>query len=171
MQLTCYFSRYPPDEGLCPPAKPFPVWHQPKIKGTGSRLCTWSLIKLIFSNLLLILLVNNPTHKYLSNPRVYFIVEMYFQSNKVRWWNTKIAEKISGLYQHYRRWIYCNPKVLFHGWLIYSYLQIFKLIKSKWLPGEYVDWYRYRRNSMSWHKSNILINEHALNREPVPLKW
>ena len=24
---------------------------------------------------------------------------------------------------------------LFHGWLIYSYSQIFKLIKSKWLPG------------------------------------
>ena len=24
---------------------------------------------------------------------------------------------------------------LFHGWLIYSYSQIFKSIKSKWLPG------------------------------------
>ena len=29
-----------------------------------------------------------------------------------------------------------DPKVLFHGWLIYSYLQIFKLIKCKWLPGD-----------------------------------
>ena len=34
-----------------------------------------------------------------------------------------------------------DPKVLFHGWLIYSYLQIFKLIKCKWLPGECADWF------------------------------
>ena len=29
-----------------------------------------------------------------------------------------------------------DPKVLFHGRLIYSYLQIFKLIKCKGLPAK-----------------------------------
>ena len=72
-----------------------------------------------------------------------------------------------------------DPKVLFYGWLIYSYLQIFKLIKCKWLPGECADWFfgnnmtwsycLHRRYSMSQQKNSILINEHALNREPVPL--
>ena len=57
-----------------------------------------------------------------------------------------------------------DPKVLFHGWLIYSYLQMFKLIKCKWLPGECADW--FLDNIM---KDSILTNEHALNREPVPL--
>ena len=38
-----------------------------------------SLIKLLFSNLSLILSVNNPTHIYLSNLRVYFKVEVYFK--------------------------------------------------------------------------------------------
>ena len=128
-----------------------------------------------------------------------------------------------------------GPKVLFRGWLIYRYLQIFKLIKSKRLPGECADWffdnimiwsyYSHRRYSgrdpfnqnsnrsdrekrttskggplfsnlfrldrtdplsfgpkfpeglvewivpsMSRQKNRILINEHALNPEPVPLK-
>ena len=71
-----------------------------------------------------------------------------------------------------------DPKVLFHGWLIYSYLQIFKLIKCKWLPGECADWFfhnimtwpycLHRRYSMSRQKNRMLINKHALNREPVP---
>ena len=38
-----------------------------------------SLIKLLFSNLLLILSVNSPTHMYLSDLRVYFKVEVYFR--------------------------------------------------------------------------------------------
>ena len=69
-----------------------------------------------------------------------------------------------------------DPKVLFHGWLIYSYLQIFKLIKCKWLPGECADWFFdnimtwsycfHRRYNMSAQKNSILINKHALNREP-----
>ena len=70
------------------------------------------------------------------------------------------------------------PTILFRGWLIYSYLQIFKLIKCKWLPGECADW--FFDNIMTWsaciddtacpgRKNNILINENALNREPVPL--
>ena len=72
-----------------------------------------------------------------------------------------------------------DPKVLFHGWLIYSYLQIFKLIKCKWLPGECTDWFfdnimtwsycLHKRYSMSQQKNSISINEHALKREPVPL--
>ena len=36
-------------------------------------------IDLLFSNLLLILLVNNPTHMYLSDLRSYFKVEVYFR--------------------------------------------------------------------------------------------
>ena len=50
----------------------------PKLKGTGSGFSAYSLIKLYFSNLLLILSVNNPTHMYLSDLRVYFKVEVYF---------------------------------------------------------------------------------------------
>ena len=42
-------------------------------------LSACSLIKLLFSNLLLILSVNNPTHMYLSDLRVYFKVEVYFR--------------------------------------------------------------------------------------------
>ena len=73
-----------------------------------------------------------------------------------------------------------DPKVLFHGWLIYSYLQIFELIKYKWLPGECADWFfdniitwycLHRRYSMSRQKNGLFVNEHALNREPVPLKF
>ena len=37
------------------------------------------VIKLLFSNLLLILSVNNPTHMYLSDLRMYFKVEVYFR--------------------------------------------------------------------------------------------
>ena len=58
-----------------------------------------------------------------------------------------------------------DPKALFHGWLIYSYLQIFKLIKCKWPPWSYC---LHRRYSMSRQKNRMLINVHALNREPVP---
>ena len=47
------------------------------IKGTGSRLNARSLIKLLLSNLLLILSVNNPTHMYLNDLRVYSKVELY----------------------------------------------------------------------------------------------
>ena len=48
-------------------------------KGTGSRFNACSLIQLLLSNLLLILSVNNPTHMYLSDLRVYFKVELYFR--------------------------------------------------------------------------------------------
>ena len=42
-------------------------------------------MKLLFSNLLLILSVNNPTHMYLSDLKVYFKVEVYF---RVTWSRT-----------------------------------------------------------------------------------
>ena len=51
---------------------------------TGSRFSACSLIKLMFSNLLLLLSINNPTHMYLGDLRVYFKVEVYFQSN-LKW--------------------------------------------------------------------------------------
>ena len=46
--------------------------HSLIVKGAGSRFSVCSLIKLLFSNLLLILSVNNPIHMYLSDLRVYF---------------------------------------------------------------------------------------------------
>ena len=60
-------------------------WHFNKgiiiiiIIGTGSRFSTCLLIKLLFSNLLLIPSVNNLTHMYLSLLRVCFKVEVYFR--------------------------------------------------------------------------------------------
>ena len=47
------------------------------LKGTGSQFSECPLIKLLLSNLFLILSVNNPTHMYLSDLRVYFKVELY----------------------------------------------------------------------------------------------
>ena len=51
----------------------------PKLKGTGSGFSAYSLIKLYFSNLLLILSFDNPTHTYLGDLKVYFKVEVYFR--------------------------------------------------------------------------------------------
>ena len=58
-------------------------------KGTGSRLSACSLIKLLCSNLLLILLVNNPTHMYLCDLRVYLKVEAYL---RVTWSRMRMEE-------------------------------------------------------------------------------
>ena len=49
------------------------------VKETGSRLSA-CLIKIRFSNLFLILLVNNPTYMYLGDLRVYFKLEEYFRA-------------------------------------------------------------------------------------------
>ena len=57
---------------------------------TGSRFSACSLIELIFSNLLLLLSINNPTHMYLGNLRVYFTVEVYF---RVTWSRTEEYRK------------------------------------------------------------------------------
>ena len=48
-----------------------------KLKGTGSRLSACWSIKLLLSNLLLFLSVNNPTYMHLSDLRLYFKVELY----------------------------------------------------------------------------------------------
>ena len=113
---------------------------------------------------------------YLSDLRVYFPVEVYFRVT----WSLKWQKKLVDYANTTNVEFIVGPKVLFRGWLIYRYLQIFKLIKSKWLPGECADWffdnimiwsyYSHRRYSMSRQKNRILINEHALNPEPVPLK-
>ena len=70
-----------------------------------------------------------------------------------------------------------DPKASFIPWWINLQLFAHKLIK--WLPGGCADWFFdnimtwsyffHRRYSMSRQKSSILITEHALNREPVPL--
>ena len=88
-----------------------------------------------------------------------------------------VTEKISGLCQHYQRWIYCWPEG-FIPWLINFQLFAHKLIK--WLRGGCADWFSdiimtwsyclHRWYSMSWQKTSILINGHVLNCEPVPLK-
>ena len=150
------------------------------VKGTGSRLSACSWINLLFPIYYLFYPVNNPTHMYLSDLRVYFKVQVYL----------RVTKKDGGvLKSHTKKLVdYANTtnvdfivdrKALFHGWLIYSYLQICKLIKCKWMPGECADWFfenimtwsycLHRRYSTSRQKNSILINEHALNREPVPL--
>ena len=119
---------------------------------------------------------------YLSDLRVYFKVKSVFQSNlKEDGGVLKSQKKLVDYANTTNVEFIVDPKVLFHGWLIYSYLQIFKLIKCKWLPGECGDWFfdniitwsysMYRRYSMSRQKNSILMNEHALNREPVPFKY
>ena len=67
-----------------------------------------------------------------------------------------------------------DPKVLFHGWWIYSYLHISwssdcqESVQSSSLTTLWhgSDW-MHRRYSISQRKYSILINEHALNREPL----
>ena len=71
-------------------------------------------------------------------------------------------------------WIYCWPEG-FIPWLINLELFVPKLIK--WQPGECADWFFdnimtwkycfHKRYSMSRQKNSTLINEHALNGEPV----
>ena len=117
---------------------------------------------------------------YLSDLRVYFKVQVYFRVTKYDGGVLKSQKKLVDYANTTNVEFFFEPKVLFHGWLIYSYLQICKLIKCKWLPGECVDWFfdnimtwsycLHRRYSMSRQKNSILTNEHAPNREPVPLK-
>ena len=64
-------------------------------KGTGLRLSACSCIKFVFSNLLLLLSANSPTHMYLSDLRVYLKVQVYF----------RVTKYDGGV----------EPKVLFHG--------------------------------------------------------
>ena len=108
---------------------------------------------------------------YLSDLRVYFKVTR----SKMEEW--KMAEKLVDYANTTNVEFIVDPKVLFHGWLIYSYFA-HELIKG--LLGECADWFFdiimtwsycfHRRYSRSRQKNSILRNEHALNREPVPLK-
>ena len=129
-----------------------------KLKGRGSRFSGCSLIKLLFSNLLL--------------SKFYWLIiplRMYF---KVTW---------SGFCQHYQRWIYCRPK----GFIfLLMNLQLFAHKLIRWLPGECVDWFFDNTDiiicislsfaciddtACSGRKNSMLINERALNRENYPL--
>ena len=113
---------------------------------------------------------------YLSDLRVYFKVQVYFRVTKEDGGVLKLVDYANTTNVKF----IVDPKVLFHGLLIYSYFKIFKLIKCKWLPGECADWFfdnimtwsycLHRRYSMSRQKNSILTNEHALNREPIPLR-
>ena len=97
------------------------------------------------------------------------------------WRSTKIAGKLVDYanttnVEYIVGWIYCWPKG-FIPWLIN--LQLFAPNLIKWLPGECADWFFdnimtwsncfHRRYSMSRQENSTLVNEHALNREPVPL--
>ena len=82
------------------------------IKGTGSRLSASSLIKLLFSKLLLIPLASNPTQMYLSDLRVYFKQEVYFRVTEVGWRSTK---KLVDYANTTNVEFIVDPKVLFHG--------------------------------------------------------
>ena len=117
---------------------------------------------------------------YLSDLTVYFKVEVYFRVTWRSMEDYQNRRKKSADYANTTNVEFIvDPTVLFHGWLIYSYLQIFKLIKCKWLSGECADWFfdnimtlsycLHRRYSMSRQQNNILVNEHALNREPFLL--
>ena len=69
-----------------------------------------------------------------------------------------------------------DPKVLFRGWLIYSYLHQVDQVSA---TGECADWFFdnimtwsycfHKRYSMPRKRNSILIDEVALNGEPVPL--
>ena len=80
---------------------------------------------------------------YLSDLRVYFKVEAYLRVT----WSRMVQEyynrskKIVDYANTINVEFIVDPKVLFHGWLMYNYLQIFKLIKGKWLLGECADWF------------------------------
>ena len=113
---------------------------------------------------------------YLSTLRVYFKVEVYF---RVTWSSMEVYSN-RRKNQHCQRWIYCWPEG-FNPWLMNLQLFAHKLIK--WLPGKCADWFfdnimtwsycLHRRYSMSRQKNSTstLVNEHVLNREPVPLNW
>ena len=118
-------------------------------QGTGSQLSACSWIKFFFFfNLLLVLSVNNPTHMYLSDLWMYFKVQVYFRVTKYDRGVLKSQKKLVDYANTTNVEFLVDLKVLFHGWLIYSYFQIFKLIKCKWLPGECADW--SFDNIMTW---------------------
>ena len=59
---------------------------------------------------------------YLSDLGVYFKAEVYIRGtwSGMEAWSTKIAEKIVDYGNTNNVELIVDPKVLFHGWLIYS---------------------------------------------------
>ena len=86
--------------------------------------------------------------------------ELYSEEPEVGWRSTKSQKKLVDYANTTNVEFIIDPKVLFHGWLIYSYLQIFKLIKCKWLPGECADW--YFDNILTW--SYCLHRQYSMAR-------
>ena len=62
---------------------------------------------------------------YLSDLRVYFKVQVYFRVTKYDGGVLKSQKKLVDYANTTNVEFFVEPKVLFHGWLIYSYLQIF----------------------------------------------
>ena len=81
---------------------------------------------------------------YLSDLRVYFKVQVYFRVTKEDGGVLKLVDYANTTNVKF----IVDPKVLFHGLLIYSYFKIFKLIKCKWLPGECADWFFWQHYDM-----------------------
>ena len=95
------------------------------------------------------------------------------------WRSAKIAEKLVDYANTTNVEFIVDPKILFHGWLIDSYLHL------RWssATGECADLFFdnimtcrliicFIDDTASYgpsRKNSILINKHALNREPVPL--
>ena len=91
---------------------------------------------------------------YLSNLRVYFKVQVYFRVTKYDGGVLKSQKKLVDYANTTNVEFFVEPKVLFHGWLIFSYLQIFKLLNCKWLSGECAD----------WSFDNIMTSSYCLHR-------
>ena len=60
-----------------------------------------------------------------------------------------------------------HPKLFFHGWFIYSYLQIFQLQ----IGSLTILWHDHACIDDTSYPDGKKINEHVLNREPVPLSF
>ena len=74
----------------------------------------------MFSKLLLLLSINNPTHMYLGDLRVYFRVQVYFREtwSRMEEYRKKLVDYANTTNAEF----IVDPKVLCHGWSIYSYL-------------------------------------------------
>ena len=94
------------------------------------------------------------------------------------WRSTNIAEKLVDYANTTNVEFIVDPKVLFHGWLIYSYLHVHVSWSSDCQRSVQIGslttlWHWsycfHRWYSMSQQENSILINEHVLNHEPIPL--
>ena len=95
----------------------------------------------------------------------------------MRWRNTKIAEKLVDYANTTNVEFIVDAKVLFHGWLIYSHLHLSwssdcqGSVQIGSLTTLWHDHIAFIDDTaiLSQQENSILINEHALNCEPVPL--